>query len=139
MSGSLVGGRSLLGDLLGAGGTAAVFRAVDTRGEAVVAVKVLHAHLATDAAAAERFLLEAQASTGLTHRNLVPVLDSGLDGPLVWLAQELVDGVTLAELVAATGPLPQADALAVLAGVLAGLTHAHVRGVLHLDLSASNV
>ncbi|WP_024287393.1 protein kinase [Cellulomonas sp. KRMCY2] len=139
MTEGLVGDRYRLGALLGAGGSASVFRAEDTLLCRPVAVKLLHPHLAQRTDAVDRFVAEARVGAGLDHPNLVRVLDAGQDGQLVWLVQELVEGVTLADLVAASGPMAEADAFAVVAGVLAGLSHAHVRGILHLDLSASNV
>lgn len=134
-----LGGRYVLGPPLGSGGSATVFHARDTVLGRDVAVKVLHAHLARDPDEVEDFLDQARATATLDHPNVVAVTDAGHDDGLVWCVQDLVDGLTLAELVAVEGPLAVADALVVLSGVLAGLAHAHVRGVLHLDLSAGNV
>jgi len=139
MTGDLVAGRYRLGGLLGAGGSASVFRAHDVVAEQDVAVRLLHPHLALRADVVAEFLEEAAAARGLDHPHLVRVLDVGTDGSIVWSVAEIVDGVTLDELVESSGPLSEADALGVLTGVLAGLTHAHLRGVLHLDLSPRNV
>ncbi|HQY32738.1 MAG TPA: serine/threonine protein kinase [Actinotalea sp.] len=139
MSTDLLDGRYELGGLLGAGGSASVFRAQDVVAGTPVAIKLLHPHLARRPEAVAAFLAEARAAAGLDHDNVVRVLGAGRDGDLVWVAEDLVDGATLDEVVTASGPLAPAQALAVVAGVLAGLTHAHVRGVLHLDLSPGNV
>lgn len=127
-----------IGDLLGAGGTAAVFRAWDAAGRPV-ALRILHAHLATDPRAVARFLDEATATAGLRHRHLATTLDSGRSGSVVWAATDAVDGITVAELAELSGPLPVADALRVVIGVLDGLAYAHEHGLVHLDLSAANV
>ena len=136
----LLGGRYALGTLLGSGGSAAVFAARDTRLGRQVAVKVLHAHLALRPGVVADLLAEARVAARLDHPNVVHVLDAGTgQHGLAWIVLELVDGITLAELVARAGPLPAADALVVTAGMLAGLAHAHAAGVLHLDLSPANV
>lgn len=127
-----------VGALLGAGGTAAVFRARGTSG-AEVALRVLHAHLAADPRAVARFLEEAQATAGLRHPHLATTLDAGRSEGVIWAATGLVEGVTVAELVELGGPLPVDDALRVVIGVLEGLAHGHAHGLVHLDLSAANV
>ncbi|MFI2755111.1 protein kinase [Cellulomonas sp. P22] len=155
MTGDLLGGRYRLGELLGAGGTAAVFRATDERLGREVAVKVVHAHLSDHDGVVARVLAEARASARLQHPHVVRVLDAGVDPgpgagtgsggrvvagpPAVWMVLELVDGVTLAALVADAGPMRCEDALDVAAAVLAGLAHAHAHGVVHRDLSPTNV
>lgn len=128
-----------LGSLLGAGGSGAVLRARDTRTGAEVAVKVLHAHLARDEAAVTRFLAQARLTRGLRHPNLATTLAAGRDAGLVWATMPLVEGVTVTELLDHEGPLPVADAAAITAAVLTGLTAAHGHGLVHLDLSAGNV
>lgn len=131
-----------VGELLGAGGTAAVFLATDTReGRArrEVALRILHAHLAMVPDAVARFRWQAEVTRGLRHPHLVGTLEQGIDGPVVWAATELAAGPTVAEVVEHGGPLPWAEALRLVEGVAAGLAHAHERGVLHLDLSATNV
>ncbi|WP_407344682.1 protein kinase domain-containing protein [Pengzhenrongella phosphoraccumulans] len=140
---TLVGGRYALGRLLGSGGSAAVFEAEDVRLGRLVAVKVLHAHLAARPGAGAELLADAQTAAALDHPHLVRVLDAGVEGTdeatLAWIVLELVDGVTLGTLVDRVGPLTARDALGVVAGVLAGLGHAHEHGVLHLDVSPANV
>lgn len=128
-----------VGELLGAGGTAAVFLATDTRDGSAVALRILHAHLAVAPDAVARFRWQAEVTRTLRHPNLVGTLDQGVDGPVVWAATELAAGPTMAEVVEHGGPLPWAEALRLVEGVVAGLAHAHAHGVLHLDLSATNV
>ncbi|WP_165372855.1 protein kinase domain-containing protein [Pengzhenrongella frigida] len=140
MTDELVGGRYSLGRLLGSGGSGAVFEARDVRLGRLVAVKMLHAHLAAQPGIVAELLADAQTAARLDHPNLVRVLDAGADdaGP-AWVATELVDGATLGDLVDRVGPLTPPDALRVVAGMLAGLAHAHAHDVLHLDVSPSNV
>lgn len=148
---SLFGGRYLLGDLLGVGGTASVFTAQDTgvpgEGSAVsgrqVALKILHPHLSTDAASRDAFLTEARAAQVLHHPNIAAVHDSGVEETagvaLAWIALDLVDGGSVGERVDASGPLPPAEAAAVLDGVLAALAVAHEVRLVHRDVSPANV
>ncbi|WP_129783828.1 protein kinase domain-containing protein [Promicromonospora panici] len=146
--GSLFGGCYLLGDLLGVGGTASVFAAEDVGaglGEAgrPVALKILHPHLSADAASRDAFLAEARAAQELHHPNIAAVHGSGVQEvagvALAWIALDLVDGGSVGERVDAAGPLPPAEAAAVLDGVLAALVVAHEVRLVHRDVSPANV
>ncbi|WP_369371261.1 PASTA domain-containing protein [Promicromonospora sp. Populi] len=165
---SLFGGRYVLGDLLGVGGTASVFAAedvgrsvgegraespVDGRAEqradepgvdgVPVALKILHPHLSADAASRDAFLTEAHAAQELRHPNIAAVRGSGLHEAsgvvLAWIALDLVDGGSVGERVDADGPLRPAEAAAVLDGVLAALAVAHEVRLVHRDVSPANV
>ena len=140
---ALVSGRFHLGELLGTGGSASVFRAVDERTGSPVAVKILHPHLAERAVAREAFLAEARRAAPLRHRNIVGVLDVGTDDagdpPIVWIALQIAPGSSLSEHVARHGPLAPAEAVAVADGVLRALEAAHASGLIHRDVSPSNV
>lgn len=143
---NLIAGRYRLGELLGSGGSASVFAATDESSATPVALKLLHPHLSEDAEARESLLREARAAAGLRHPNLVSVLDSGVHGVGVhdadvgvWIALELAPGITLAEYVERTGPMDIGRALAVTTGVLRGLEAAHAAGLVHRDVSPSNI
>lgn len=140
--GALIGGRYLLGELLGTGGSASVFAAEDADG-GTVAVKLLHPHLCADDAAREAFLREAERASGLDHPTIVRVHGAGLHDAggvtMPWIALDLLDGPTLREWVEQIGPLGVHDAAAVVDGVLAGLAHAHAQGLIHRDLTPQNV
>ncbi|WP_188756620.1 serine/threonine protein kinase [Microbacterium album] len=140
---TLVGARFRLEELLGSGGSAAVYRAVDVRSGAEVAVKVLHPHLCADAAARDAFLREAERVRVVTHPRIVAVHDAGLHdaGGVVqpWIAMDLVQGPTLREHVERVGPLAPVEAVAVLVGLLDGLEAAHRAGVVHRDISPQNI
>lgn len=140
----LVGGRYALGELLGVGGTGSVFAAVDREAaDARVAVKLLHPHLCADEAARAAFLREAARAADLIHPNIVRIHGAGLHDAagvtMPWIALDLLDGPTLRERVAAAGPLPPAEAAAVVDGVLAGLAVAHAAGIVHRDVTPQNV
>ena len=125
---------------LGAGGAGVTYRAAHTVIDRPIALKVFRRFLADDAAAARRFDADADAALQLKGRHTVQVYDAGRtrDGRL-FLARAFVDGPTLAELVAASGPMAPARALRAALGVARALEYAHARGVVHRGLSPSNI
>ncbi|WP_395244614.1 PASTA domain-containing protein [Agromyces sp. MMS24-K17] len=144
MTGSdgLISARFRLGELLGTGGSASVFAAVDTESGASVALKLLHPHLSERAAVREAFFEEARRAEPLRHPNLAGVLGVGThdaDPPMAWIAFELAPGQSLAEHVERHGQLDVAESLAVLDGVLRALAAAHAIGLVHRDVSPANV
>ncbi|GCD95024.1 protein kinase domain-containing protein [Embleya hyalina] len=136
-------GRYVLGPLLGRGGMARVYRARDTRLGRSVAVKLLAPELAHDPVVRRRFLTEARAAAGLNHPGIVIVHDHDevdvAGEPVVYLVMELIEGHTLAQLLADRGPLSAEEALPTVRAVLAALDHAHRHGVVHRDIKPANV
>src|SRR5689334_21778359 len=94
-TGTLLAGRYLLGDLLGRGGMADVFRANDERLGRPVALKLLRVQAASETDR-ERFAAEARTLARLDHPAIVTLLDAGLEDDQPWLAMQLVEGATLA-------------------------------------------
>ncbi len=139
----MLAGRFRLGELLGTGGSASVFAAVDERTGLSVALKVLHPHLSERPAAREAFLAEARRAQPLRHPHIVGVLGVGVDrdadAPVAWIALERAPGSSLAQHVSRHGPLSPADAVVVIDGVLQALEAAHAIGLIHRDVSPSNV
>jgi TolB-like protein/tetratricopeptide (TPR) repeat protein len=123
---------------LGAGGMGEVWRARDVRLGREVALKLLPAHLAGDAARRARFEREARAVGGLNHPNLLTLYDVGLHDGAIYLVTELLEGETLRERLA-SGALERGRALEIAAGVARGLAAAHERGIVHRDLKPENV
>ncbi len=142
MTDGLIAGRFRIHRLLGVGGTAAVFASEDTVTAREVALKVMHPHLAARRESWEAFFEEVRAAQSIRHPQLAEVLDAGVeaaDPPVVWIAMELVHGVSLAEQVRANGPLDVLDAVALGAALLEGLAAAHGGGVVHRDVTPSNI
>ncbi|WP_063835950.1 Stk1 family PASTA domain-containing Ser/Thr kinase [Actinacidiphila yeochonensis] len=137
--GRTLDGRYRVEDRIADGGMATVYRAVDTRLDRVLALKVMHPSLAEDAAFVERFIREAKAVARLAHPNVVAVYDQGADGPYVYLAMEYVAGCTLRDVLRQRGSLPPAEALDLLEPVLAALGAAHRAGLVHRDMKPENV
>ena len=140
-----LGERYLLGELLGVGGSAAVYAAEDLWSAipSRVAVKVMHPHLCTTDQLRQAFLREADRAAQVRHPNIVAVRGSGLHDAggieLAWIAFDLVEGPTLTDWVDARGPLPPTDAVAVVEGLLAALGAAHAAGLVHRDVAPRNV
>ncbi len=123
---------------LGAGGMGEVYRARDTRLGRDVAVKVLPAELSADSGRLRRFEKEARSASSLNHPNIVTIHDIGSEGSVSYIAMELVDGVTLRQ-VLADGALPLKKLLGIAAQVADGLAKAHGAGIVHRDLKPENV
>ena len=136
-----VGDRYLLGAQLGAGGTSRVHAALDERLGRQVAVKLLDGSLvaSADPAGRERFLREGPTSASFSHRHAVTVFDTGEDEGDLYIVMELVDGPSLAEHLARTGPLAVDEATSIARQVLAALAAAHDVGIVHRDVKPANV
>ncbi|MGH3080554.1 MAG: serine/threonine-protein kinase [Gaiellaceae bacterium] len=124
---------------LGKGGMATVDLAEDTELRRKVAIKRLFASLAGDDVFQERFFREARLAAALSHPNLVAVYDVGDEDGLPYIVMEYVEGETLAELMARTGPMEPDRAVDLLLQVCAGLEHAHSAGLVHRDIKPQNL
>jgi serine/threonine-protein kinase len=136
---TLLGGRYELGEPLGQGGMAEVFRGRDTRLGRDVAVKVLRAELAGDPTFLARFRREAQAAASLNHPNVVSVYDTGDDNGVPFIVMEYVEGRTLREILRTQGRMLPQRAMEIVADVCAALEHAHEQGIVHRDIKPANV
>ncbi|AJP01645.1 serine/threonine protein kinase [Streptomyces cyaneogriseus subsp. noncyanogenus] len=137
--GRLLDGRYRVDARIAVGGMATVYRAVDTRLDRVLALKVMHPTLAADASFVERFIREAKSVARLAHPNVVQVFDQGTDGAYVYLAMEYVSGCTLRDVLRERGALQPRAALDILEPVLAALGAAHRAGFVHRDMKPENV
>lgn len=137
--GQLLDGRYRIEARIAVGGMATVYRAVDTRLDRVLALKVMHPALATDVSFVERFIREAKSVARLAHPNVVAVFDQGAQGAYVYLAMEYVAGCTLRDVLRERGALRPRAALDILEPVLAALGAAHRAGFVHRDMKPENV
>ena len=149
MSGSLIGGRYELGELLGRGGMAEVRKGTDSRLGRVVAIKRLRTDLASDATFQARFRREAQSAASLNHPAIVAVYDTGeettTDGSgredveQPYIVMEYVAGRTLREIVREGRKILPERALEITSGVLSALDYSHRAGIIHRDIKPGNV
>jgi len=137
--GQLLDGRYRVEAHLAQGGMATVYLGTDTRLDRTVALKIMHAELASDEDFVRRFVAEARSVARLSHPNVVTVYDQGADGRTLYLAMEYVPGRTLRDLLAERSALRPREALDILEGVLAGLAAAHAAGIAHRDVKPENV
>ncbi len=143
----VLSGRYRVDDLIGRGGMASVYRGYDQTLGRTVAIKILKADLAGDAAFRTRFRLEAQAASRMAHPTIVRVFDAGedvevgIDGverPVPYIVMELVHGRLLKDIIA-EGSVPVDDALRYVDGILEALEYSHRAGVVHRDIKPGNV
>lgn len=137
--GSVVGNRYEVRALLARGGMATVYEALDLRLDRVVALKVMHPHLAADPGFVARFEREAKSAARLSHPHVVGVYDQGEANGLVYLAMEYIPGRTLRDVIREYGPLTTEQALVLLEPVLEALAAAHAAGLVHRDIKPENV
>lgn len=126
--------------LIGKGGMSAVYRAKDLKLNKALAVKVLLPHLMGHALSQQRFQLEAQAASSLSHPNLIVTHDFGVTtNGRPYLVMELLDGHSLGEVLKQEKRLPVSRAVPIFIQICDALSHAHGKNVLHRDLKPSNV
>lgn len=137
--GEVVDGRYRVRRLVARGGMATVYEALDVRLDRVVALKVMHPHLAADPDFVARFEREAKAAARLNHPHVVSVFDQGASDGLVYLAMEFIPGRTLRDVLRAQGRLTPEQALAIIEPVLDALRDAHRAGFVHRDIKPENI
>ena len=134
----ILGDRYIIERELGRGGMAFVYLARDRRYERQVAIKVLDPDIAT-AVGAERFLREIRITAQLQHPHIVPLLDSGEAGSLLYAVMPFVEGESLRDRLMAQARLPTTEAVTIAWEVADALDYAHRRGVVHRDIKPENI
>ena len=142
-----LGDRYQVGELIGRGGMAEVHEGRDLRLGRRVAIKILKPDLASDPAFLARFRREAQSAASLNHPNIVAVYDTGEDeyregaaaAVVPFIVMELVEGITLKELLSSGNPLVPERSLEITSGILAALDYSHRHGIIHRDIKPGNV
>ncbi|HYI15558.1 MAG TPA: Stk1 family PASTA domain-containing Ser/Thr kinase, partial [Thermomicrobiales bacterium] len=132
-------GRYRLGEVLGEGGMAVVYRAQDVLLNRPVAVKILRAQYASDESFLRRFEREAQAAAGFSHANIVNVYDVGTDGDQHYIVMEYIRGPSLKDLIRRQGPFSVDGAIFIIGQVTSALDYAHQRGLIHRDIKPQNI
>ncbi len=130
-------GRYHVIEAIGAGGMATVYKAYQPALDRFVAIKVLPPQHASIVDFEERFLLEARAIAQLSHPNILPIYDVGLEKNISYFVMKYVPGLTLQDLMGLVMPLEKVSKF--IDQVAGALDHAHKRGVLHRDIKPSNM
>ncbi|MGL4423048.1 MAG: protein kinase domain-containing protein, partial [Gemmataceae bacterium] len=132
-----VGGYRLMRKL-GAGGMGTVYEAESSDGQQRVAVKLLSSRLAANPLSVERFRLEGQVASQISHPRCVFVFGADTDNGRPYIVMELMPGTTLKDYVDTHGPLAPNEAVARALDIIDGLLEAHRLGVIHRDVKPSN-
>jgi hypothetical protein len=125
--------------LLGEGGMGQVYKAHHLTLERTVALKAMRPELSRDPTFTARFLREARSAALIDHANVVPVYDAGVESGSLYIAMRFVGGGDLAMRLREHGPLPEADALALIEQCLRGLQAIAASNLVHRDLKPANV
>jgi serine/threonine protein kinase len=137
--GALFDGRYKIIKKLGSGGMATVYLAEDQELGRRIAIKILNAKHASDKQFVERFRREASSAAGLSHPNIVQIYDRGNAEGTYYIAMEVIEGLSLKELLIERGPSPIPVAVNYARQILAALRFAHRNGVVHRDIKPHNV
>jgi serine/threonine protein kinase len=125
--------------VLGQGGEGVVYLAADPKLGRQVAIKTLSIGQNQDPALANQLLGAARTVSTLSHPNIVPVFEVGMDDGQPFVVFEYVEGRTLAALLESNGALPMARAVVMMSQILGGVAQVHASGMLHGDLKPANI
>lgn len=144
-----VNDRSLIGqevagyyieDIVGKGGMAVVYLALDPRLSRRVALKILNPVLSVDERFRQRFVLESRTVASIEHPNIIPIYEANADADgVLYIAMRYVDGLDLRRLLYENGPLSVGQANQIFAQVAAALDAAHAHDLIHRDVKPANI
>jgi serine/threonine-protein kinase len=126
-------------ELVGRGGMAVVYRAVDVRLGRLVALKVLAIELATDDAFRQRFIRESRAGAAVDHPNVIPVFEAGEADGVLFIAMRYVTGQDVRALIERDGRLRASRTVSIVTQVASALDAAHAHGLIHRDVKPANM
>ena len=124
---------------IASGGTAVIYKAIQTSLDRPVVVKRLHPHLTGDAQFTRRFEMEAKAAASLDHENIVRIIDFGSTHGEYYIVMDFIEGRNLGEIIERHGPIDPDLALLLAREICLGLDHAHQRGIIHRDVKPANI
>lgn len=121
------------------GGTAVLYKAIQTSLDRSVVIKRLHAHLIADPNFTRRFELEAKAAASLDHENIVRIIDFGSANDNYYIVMEYIDGPSLKDVLSSRPVLGDELTLLIAREICMGLDHAHQHGIVHRDIKPANI
>lgn len=137
--GKILDDRYRILSVIGEGGMAMVYKALDQRLDRNVAVKIMRDEMAEDEEFRSRFCAESHAVAMLSHPNIVAVYDVSHSDAMEYIVMELVDGITLKQYIDRKGALAWKEALHFSRQIAKALSHAHERGIVHRDIKPQNI
>lgn len=126
-------------ELIGSGGMANIYKAIQLSLDRPIALKVMHQHLTVDEGFVARFEKEAKQAAQLQHENIVSIIDYGSDQGVYYIAMEHIDGKNLKEILERQKRLPLEICLLVSHQIAEGLKYAHAHNLIHRDIKPSNI
>ena len=139
MIGTILDRRYRIVELVGTGGMAQVYKAINMSNRRPVAVKMLKEEYKNDAEFLRRFSREASAILNLSHENIVRAYGVGTHDGMPYLVMEYVEGHTLKDLIEKNGALPVRTSIGITCQILDALSAAHAHGIIHRDVKPQNV
>lgn len=136
---NIINNRYLIKQLIGNGGMADVYLALDTILDRNIALKIIRIDLANDPISLLRFQREAKAISKMDHQNIVQVYDVGEYKHRPYIVMEYVHGKTLKQLLQKRIALPLQEALDIMKQLTSALVHAHQNNIIHRDIKPHNV
>jgi serine/threonine protein kinase len=124
---------------LATGGTAVLYKAIQTSLDRPVVIKRLHAHLISDPNFTRRFELEAKSAASLDHENIVRIIDFGSSEGNYFIVMEYIDGPSFKDILSSRRSLDEEVTLLVAHEICMGLDHAHQHGIIHRDIKPANI
>lgn len=138
-TGRLLGDRYQLENVIGVGGMAVVYKAIDNVDNKTVAVKILKEEYSKNDDFRRRFKNESKAVAVLSHKNIVKVYDVSFGEQIQYIVMEYIEGITLKQYIQQKGALSLREVVLFGTQILRALQHAHEKGVIHRDIKPQNI
>lgn len=137
--GKIIDKRYHIQRIIGVGGMAIVYEAIDIVLNRTVAFKMLKDELSDDEESVKRFINESKAVSMLSHPNIVKIFDVSVKSRMKYIVMERIEGITLKSYMQKKGALSTDEVLSYTEQVLKALMHAHSKGIVHRDIKPQNI